>query len=113
MTAIHLTAAKVFAAARLAYDENRLSAQGPTPECRYRDASGRPCAVGAAMTDKEAALLLIYNRTSVAGLPNKLVTVELGDYDRISSLQEAHDEWARGGTPASFIRQLLSEDHES
>jgi hypothetical protein len=105
---ITLTAANVFAAARLAYDNKQLSAQGPTPQCRYRDRSGRPCAVGAALTDEEAALVTeAYNMTPVMGLPRRLVTIELGNYSRIASLQEAHDNWARGtGTEDDFVSQL-------
>lgn len=52
---IILNLAKVRAAGLSAYNEKRLSAQGPTPACLYRDASQRPCVVGAAMTDEEAS----------------------------------------------------------
>lgn len=88
--AIHLTLAQVKKAGLLAYHEKRLSAQGPTPSCMYRDASGRPCVIGAALTDEQAA-----------GIPESpLVSlifggmIVTGAIRGLPRLQELHDRWA-------------------
>lgn len=101
--AITLKARDVALAAKAAYDEKRLSAQGGTPGCYYRDASGRPCAVGAALTDEQAKK--IHNGATVYGL------VEFGiEFDEVVAvylLQEAHDSWAmRVNSEANFVRVL-------
>lgn len=86
---IVLKAADVIAAARRAYEEGRLSAQGPTPECSYRDSSGLPCAIGAALTDEEA--------NGLGGSIGSAVNwgdVVTDDKGRLTTLQTAHDLWA-------------------
>lgn len=87
---IRLLVADVRAAAIQAYREHRLSAQGPTPECAYRDASGLPCVIGAAMTDEEHAGI---EEISVLSLLDRRF-IETDDIDTLIELQTAHDSWA-------------------
>lgn len=88
---IKLTYAEVVEAGRKAYLEKRLSAQGPTPECQYRDRSGRPCVVGSALSDTDAQRL--HGTVQALVLANELA---VDDVAAIGALQLAHDDWARG-----------------
>lgn len=82
---IHLDVQTVARAALKAYKEGRLSAQGPTPACRYRDASGRPCAIGAAIPDDVAAEWdNVSDSEFMVGAPFAL-----------KRLQMKHDQWAQ------------------
>lgn len=86
-----LTVREVALAAKKAFDEGRLSAQGPTPACEYRDKSGLPCAIGAALPDHVA------NRSegcTVEELRSR-GTVALSEpaVNALSDLQDAHDDW--------------------
>lgn len=112
----------VRAAAIAAYDAKNLSAQQPhdTPNsaCLYRDDNGHPCAIGAAMTDEEAAEIarLGHNGTGVAtffphGLYYKDVQVETDDHTFLDWLQEAHDEWTNNRTFEHEARFLAVLDH--
>jgi hypothetical protein len=83
-------------AAAKAYREGRLSAQGPTPRCSYRDDSGYPCVIGAAIDDNTAALwdmqgVNLGNGVSALHRERFLAT---DDEDALVYLQMAHDDWA-------------------
>lgn len=101
-----ITTAALVKAAREAFEAGDLSAQGPTPECKYRDASGRPCAIGAVLSDEVVAEGQIEGRyvselTSVDG-------VVLEDADYAQQLQAEHDAWAtrvRQGDDAAFVAE--------
>ena len=101
---IVLNVRDVALAAKKAFDEGRLSAQGPTPACKYRDDSGRPCAIGAALSADEIDRLLhgaeAEMETPIAGLAPHFRTDRL---DALTELQDAHDEWChtRGGSGPS------------
>lgn len=89
---IHLPLSLVIEKGRQAYLEGRLSAQGPTPACRYRDGSGRPCVIGAALSDEEAARLDA-TRCGITGLHTRaLITTDREGF--LVALQNAHDAWA-------------------
>ena len=107
MTAITLTYEQVRDAARKAYDEDRLSAQGPTPQCLYEDDSGRPCAVGAAL--QPGAISKYDQAETVTTLYHRGVFQISGeDFSKIKALQGAHDNWATGqGTEAAF-KELIA-----
>jgi hypothetical protein len=109
MTAITLTYPVVLAAARLAYEEGRLSAQGPKPACLYEDTTGRPCAVGAAL--QPGAISKADQCESVTTLRQRgIFQISREDFPKIKALQGAHDEWARGtgtGTEADF-KELIA-----
>lgn len=91
---ITLTLADVKAKALAAYNEKRLSAQGPTPACMYRDPSGLPCIIGAAMTDEEAeALTREDNVVGVATLRSR-GRVKMDHNLDLAKGQELHDSWA-------------------
>ena len=114
MTApIRLTYAEVVEAGRKAYLEGRLSAQGPTPECRYRDSSGHPCVIGAALTDKQALYLDRNYDAQVHKLPVEVLDCGI-DLRAIRRIQQAHDEWASPETRRSGklahtrLRKLLN-----
>lgn len=109
MKPINLPLAKVVKAARKAYDEGRLSAQGPTPACRYRDRSGRPCAIGAALTDKRARECDGYGASDIPSLVRSGALVT-DDVDALDNLQIAHDYWANGAANgATRFLQVLTE----
>ena len=99
MQPITLTLKGVKAAGLAAFRDRRLSAQGPTPECAYRDTSGLPCVVGAAMTDEQVAALKdsSNNHTSIWALVDSgKVRVSRGaTHGKLKELQAAHDQWAR------------------
>lgn len=98
MTAITLTYEQVRDAARLAYDNNQLSAQGPTPQCLYEDKSGRPCAVGAAL--QPGAISQGDQGESVVTLVNRgILRISGEDLPKIKVLQRAHDDWTSNKTP--------------
>lgn len=90
---IHLTLKAVKEAGRKAYLEGRLSAQGPTPECAYRDKSGRPCIIGAALTDEEARALDHADDGSIDDLIREGL-VKTAATAALPALQTAHDHWA-------------------
>ena len=91
--AIHLTARDTAIAALKAYDEKRLSAQGPTPACMYRDKSGLPCAIGAAINDEQHAE---YTPSGTIGfmIASGVITVSPEDRYPLQRLQDLHDAWA-------------------
>lgn len=96
-TPIHLDVQTVARAALKAYEEGRLSAQGPTPACRYRDASGRPCAIGAAIPDDVAA-----SWDSLNGGSGVYTLIGAGEATTdgaiaLMRLQDVHDLWTTGG----------------
>jgi hypothetical protein len=99
---ITLNKLDVARAAAKAYREGSLSAQGATPMCRYRDPSGCPCVIGAAIDADTAAE---WDRrgpeimTGVSTLHSEglLATDDLGTLMR---LQMYHDSWADGDDDA-------------
>lgn len=95
-----LTLAEVRTAGLAAYHAKQLSAQGPTPACRYRDTVGRPCIIGAAMTDDEADSIgssvpvnVFHVRTNT-GVPDTIPE----ERNALSTLQTVHDCWAKSHT---------------
>lgn len=91
-----LTYTAVLAAGRKAYEEKRLSAQGPTPACLYRDESGCPCVVGSAMERETISVLVAanYNSSRVQLIPNRIVDfASEEDKQDIMCLQRSHDNW--------------------
>lgn len=90
---IHLTLAQVREAGLKAYQEKRLSAQGPTPACRYRDESGRPCVIGAALTDPQAHQL--EGAQISMGVKHLAMAwrIEMDRPNELACLQSAHDSW--------------------
>lgn len=104
---IHLTYPAVLEAARLAYNENRLSAQGPTPACLYEDDSGRPCAVGAAL--QPGAIAQIDQAETVTTLHHRGIFQMSGeDFTKILALQKAHDRWAGGQGTEEAFKELIA-----
>lgn len=112
----------VVAKAREAYETKRLSAQGPTPKCRYRDPSGRACVIGAALTDAEIASLpamiesddggafLITLGTPIGTLIRRKV-VKTDAREFLRELQHAHDQWVQGQASGERdLRRLLGID---
>lgn len=94
---INLPKALVIEKAREAYLAGRLSAQGPTPDCRYRDKSGLPCVISAAVSNLEAERMEspLMRGTSVQSLVRARV-IETDDEVFLLTLQIAHDDWAHG-----------------
>lgn len=90
---LRLTLAAVKEAGLKAYNEKRLSAQGPTPACKYRDDSGRPCIIGASIPDDIAATL----RQSAPVWLLRSNGVHI-DSEEICYLQRLHDAWATSFT---------------
>lgn len=88
-----LLAADAISAARAAYKRGELSAQGPTPACKYRDDSGRPCAIGAALSPRMRAAWGLLKDASVYRL-NYRGVLESDDMAALVRLQRAHDFWA-------------------
>lgn len=76
-----------------AYREKRLSAQGPTPRCAYRDPSNNPCVIGVSMTDRQARYCDAIDTSSVNDLYNKDI-IETDDIAFLNILQKHHDKWA-------------------
>lgn len=105
---MHLTARDTAIAALKAYDEKRLSAQGPFPACVYMDPTGRPCAVGAAMPPEFAQVI-----TSAGPVSNlivdALITCPEGDEPKLLKLQMLHDVWAQNATDPDRAAQLEAE----
>lgn len=96
---IHLKVRDVALAAKKAYDEGRLSAQGPTPACQYRDLSGRPCAIGAALTDAQAG--------GLCGAIEWLIgkgRVRSRGHRALAHIRRAHDRWAGAEGPSEFAK---------
>lgn len=98
---ITLTKDAVFTAARRAYEAKRLSAQGPSPRCQYRDPVGLPCAVGAAIDPNELSYIdgfkLRENEIGSVGSLSfrKVFNVPTHEEERaIKDLQSSHDAWA-------------------
>lgn len=90
-----LTLADVKAKGLEAYKAGRLSAQGPTPACQYRDASGRACVVGAALPDELADSLGGLNFAVLQTLiDDNVVYVSDDEEYEIARLQVLHDRWA-------------------
>ena len=95
-----LTLDQVRAAGLAAYHAKQLSAQGPTPMCAYRDPSGRPCIIGAAMTESEVDAIgsnvpvdVFYVRTNT-DVPDTIPE----ERNALSTLQTVHDCWAKSHT---------------
>jgi hypothetical protein len=78
-----------------------LSAQGNTPTCAYRDESGCPCAVGAALDDETAKLLDLQDDTDVLSLISKGL-LKADDEDGLIELQDLHDRWAKAVNGSPF-----------
>lgn len=122
-----LTPEIVKAAGLKAYEEGRLSAQGPTPACQYRDDSGRPCVIGAAIPDDHPGLAEFNESVPVDGLT--MWHIQLQDVPTLRRLQGLHDSWCMarvrgvsiyGGRedeqipqPAEFWEQRLFEELKS
>lgn len=92
MTApFELTLADVKAKGLAAYHAKQLSAQGPTPACQYRDKSGRPCIVGAALPDDVALPL---QQTQPVWALRGAIDYNPDELREIQDLQLIHDAWA-------------------
>jgi hypothetical protein len=105
MTTLTLNKLDVARAAAKAYREGRLSAQGSTPKCRYRDPSGLPCAVGAAIDDETAHEWDVCGGNTVTELIDR-GKLRTDDKDALRSIQAAHDDWASGDEGGE--RQLVT-----
>lgn len=82
-------------AAAKAYREGRLSAQGRTPKCKYRDPAGCPCVIGAAIDDETAKTWDgLVGSTSVSWL-QEIGYILTDDQEALVDLQIAHDNWAK------------------
>lgn len=92
MAPIKLPKALVIEKATEAYQAGRLSAQGPHPACVYRDADGRPCVVGAALSDPDARRLIDDGGLAIESLIYDGV-VRTNAPRWLQRLQEAHDQW--------------------
>lgn len=101
---LHLTVQGVKAAGLKAYNEKRLSAQGPTPACKYRDDSGRPCIIGASIPDDIAATLP--QSAPVWLLRSNGVHI---DSEEICYLQRLHDAWATSFSNPTNAARILNE----
>lgn len=93
-----LTLADVKTKGLKALNEGRLSAQGPRPECAYRDEDGRPCVVGAAFPkrfinklDDGSQIYAAVSNLVVRGL----IEIPEEEYEAINRLQKVHDRWAQ------------------
>jgi hypothetical protein len=105
---ITLNVRDVALAAKRAYDEGQLSAQGFTPECQYRDPSGRPCAIGASLDDETARRFDCRTFTDVSCLARSRL-IRTNDLRALKRLQTAHDNWVGGVAPeAHFISTLTA-----
>lgn len=101
---IDLTLSKVVTAALTAYVDERLSAQGPTPKCSLRDPTGHPCAIGAAMTDDEAATPLMPSAVFTMVSWNFAYT---DDVDALTAIQRAHDAWVVNRPSPRYEREFV------
>lgn len=90
---VSLPLALVLEKGREAFLVGRLSAQGPSPQCAYRDESGLPCVIGAALTDDEAALLSSRKLTNIQSLIDDGLVVTRARR-ALPRLQQLHDVWA-------------------
>lgn len=105
---IVLNARPTAEAALKAYVEGRLSAQNDTPACLYRDASGHPCAIGAALTDEEVASFDKPTRT-IQDL-HAFSRIQTDDIDALQAMQMAHDHWAnRVGCKSTWNDEEVAE----
>lgn len=103
MTKPTLTLKDVVLAGRKAYEEGRLSAQNSTPQCAYRDKSGNPCVVGAAMSDGLVNQLFESDEEMQFSQNSTVEQLERGggievppeDIKSMRYLQELHDNWAQ------------------
>lgn len=103
MTVIHLIARDVAIAALAAHANEQLVAQTPGSRLRYRH-NGHPCAIGAALTDEQAADLDRKTYCSVGSLiRDGFVTAD--DGAAISGLQSLHDAWAGAPSETKFQRE--------
>lgn len=104
---INLPLAKVLKAAKKAFDAGQLSAQGPKPMCAYRDQVGRPCAIGAALSEAAAQRLDLEDHSAIEDLVAKrLVTTD--HKAALITLQAAHDEWAHRFSNAAEFEATLN-----
>lgn len=76
-----------------AYKERRLSAQGTTPSCRYRDRSGCPCVIGASVPPGVARIWDTYGDPSITNIYEEEQFIT-DDIEALNDLQETHDKWA-------------------
>jgi hypothetical protein len=116
MTHVVLNKLDVARAAAKAYLEGRLSAQGPTPVCSYRDASGCPCVIGASVDDKTAKKWDDLDDSGVIDLKAQDI-LESDDMQALAELQCLHDEWAAGSSWAesrlvSLLNSILPADEQ-
>lgn len=111
---IHLTLAQVKEAGLKAYHEKRLSAQGPTPGCFYRDPSGRPCVIGASLADEDAKRFDAQAVSAVSALCGMyFIKISASELGPIAELQQWHDRWAHGsGLDAESTLLALLEGRE-
>ncbi|AKU43630.1 hypothetical protein CPT_Seuss104 [Caulobacter phage Seuss] len=106
MTPLTLNVRDVAQAALKAHSEKRLSAQGPTPHCRYRDSSGHPCAIGAAIDDKTAKWLDSLTVSNIYTLI-KRGDVLTDNSQGLQELQRRHDSWSRQPHNDDLERKFL------
>lgn len=108
---IHLALARVKEAGLKAYHEKRLSAQGPFPQCAYRDRGGRPCIIGAAIDTRAAHRLDREADSDVVSLA-MLGLILVDDVASLAALQDQHDHWVNGDIAAEGRLLALLEGRE-
>ncbi|AKU43631.1 hypothetical protein CPT_Seuss105 [Caulobacter phage Seuss] len=94
MIPLTLNVRDVAQAALKAHSEKRLSAQNESPACMYRDHTGHPCAVGAALDNETAHDL---DKIVLSDIPRLIASGRLktDEPDQLAALQRLHDEWAQ------------------
>jgi len=92
-----LTLSDVKAAGLAALYAGKLSAQGPTPECAYRDDHGRPCVIGAALPFDVVDCLIDVGQgdEKVSDLSSNIVVTDPDELPKLARLQAIHDRWAQ------------------
>ena len=110
---INLTYEQVRLAALEYHNAGLLSAQGPTPEAKYRDASGFPCAIGASLSDDDVEYVEYEDDIQS---PDVLTLVSRGvlrfpsldEARKARKLQSLHDLWVskvKAGSPPKIIKE--------
>lgn len=86
-------------------------AQGPTPRCAYKDRSGCPCVVGAAMTEETIGRIEYSGslHTPIDMIAATFVNIDKNEMEDILSLQKAHDRWASAKDGDFFSESMLDE----
>ena len=109
-----LTYDEAVAAARLAYDEDRLLAQHPFEKdgklvygYRVIDPTGRECrcAIGASLTEETLAEIdwrILHDKT-IGYLIGDTLEVPEANIRLLDDLQSSHDEWLRGDDSAKEL----------